>query len=45
MGRTTVIYVTNLHQLERTVTNMVTFANVRGLLHMRNFVDCYDIKL
>jgi len=41
----TVMCVTNIYQLARTITNMVTFANVRGLLRMRKVVDCYDIRL
>jgi len=35
----------NIYQLARTITNMVTFVNVRGLLRMQNVVDCYDIRL
>jgi len=35
IGRTTVTYVTNIYQLARTITNMLTFANVRDLLRMR----------
>jgi len=27
------------------ITNIVTFANVRGLSHMWNFVDWYDNRL
>jgi len=39
------MYVTNKYQLACTITNMLTFVNIKGLLRMRNIVDCYDIRL